>query len=397
VGRTPGRQPHAVAIPPPLDLSVFRQMADMSSDAFYLTDARGRFLYVNDRAMTVGGYTPAEMLRMTVPDINPEFPPARFREFTANLGDAPLPPFETLIRRKDGTVIPVEISISPVTTDGEVYMFGIVRDISERKQVESARKTFATSLLQTLEAERQRVARELHDEVGQAIATVGVLLHTLEQTPGSINENTRPALAATQSTVRQITESVARIVRDYHPAELLALGFEETVRTHVVQFTQRHGLALQLATIPINGILTPENELHLYRIVQEALANVVRHASARRVTVRMSYRGGRATLVIRDDGVGFRQRAPGAAGLGLVTMRERADILGADLAISSKPGRGTEIRVTLPVGVHTEGTRTRRQPTGGKARATTPPTPEAAALPSRRGNRTRRRRRLSAV
>ena len=89
----------------------------------------------------------------------------------------------------------------------------MLRDISERKQIEAAQRTFTHRMLETLEAERQRVARELHDDVGQAIATVGVLLHTLEQTPDAVPPEARPALFATQQTIRQITESVARIVR----------------------------------------------------------------------------------------------------------------------------------------------------------------------------------------
>ncbi len=388
MGRASGRQPDGTATAPILDLSVFRRMADMSNDAFYLTNASGRFLYVNERALAVAGYTRAEMLQMAVPDINPEFPRERFADFIASMGDAPMPPFETLIRRKDLSLSPIEISVARVIVDGETYIFGIVRDISERKRVESTRKQFAKSLLETLEAERQRVARELHDEVGQAIATVGVLLHTLDQTPGSIDERTRPALAATRATIRQITESVARIVRDYHPAELLGLGFEETVRTHIVQFTQRHGLALQMATVPINGLLTPEHELHLYRIVQEALANVARHAQARRVTIRMSRRGGRLSVVIRDDGVGLRPRAPGAPGLGLVTMRERADILGANLAITARPQHGTEVRLTLPVGSNTRSARSGRRPR--QRPASTTPLPAPRVLRRRRPPRRRR-------
>ena len=110
-------------------------------------------------------------------------------------------------RRVDGPVTEFDVG-------GATYIFGVVRDISERKQMEEAQRTFAQRLLQTLEAERQRVARELHDDVGQAIATVGVLLHALERTQGAISDETRPALTAAHATIRQITESVARIVRE---------------------------------------------------------------------------------------------------------------------------------------------------------------------------------------
>jgi PAS domain S-box-containing protein len=180
-------------------------MADMSNDAFYLCDVHGRFLYVNDRSTTLGGYSREELLRLSVSDINPEYPRDRFDEFTAAMGEGTMPPFETISKRKDGTIFPIELSVARIDVDGVPYFFGVVRDISERKQLEAARKTFSQRMLQTLENERQRVARELHDDVGQAVATVGVLLHALEQTPGSVADELRPALTATHASIRQIT------------------------------------------------------------------------------------------------------------------------------------------------------------------------------------------------
>jgi two-component system sensor histidine kinase UhpB len=325
-------------------------MADMSNDSFYLVDSGGRFLYVNDRAAARGGYTRDELLGMTVSDINPDFPPARFAEFVAAVirGLAPMQ-FETISRRKDGSLYPIELSIARIDVDGEIYMFGVVRDITERKQMENAQKSFTQRMLQTLEAERQRVARELHDDVGQAIATVGVLLHTLEDTSGSLPAETRPALVASREAIRRITESVARLVRDYHPADLLGLGLEDTLRSHATQFAHRHRLTLRLATAPVAGLLSADDELHLYRIVQEALANVARHASATRVAVRLARDGRRVTVRVRDNGIGFVPERPPASGLGLVTMRERASLLRGELHIDSHPGRGTEVRVTVPV------------------------------------------------
>jgi PAS domain S-box-containing protein len=340
----------ATDVHPALDLAVFRQMADMSNDAFYLCDARGRFLYVNDRSTSSIGYTRDELLTMSVSDISPEFPPDRMADLVRELRHGPIAPFETHNRHKDGSLVAIEVSVAHLEIDGADYMFGVVRDIRERKQLEATRKSFTQRMLRTLEAERQRVARELHDDVGQAVATVGVLLHALAQTPGSVAEEVRPALAQTHASIQQITESVARIVRDYHPAELLGLGLEDTLRSHVVQFTQRHRLALELATTATNGLLDYEQELHLYRIAQEALANVARHAQARRVVVRLKQQSGNLVLTVRDDGIGFTpddSRAGG--GFGLVTMRERAELMQARLVINSEPRRGTEVRIAVGI------------------------------------------------
>jgi PAS domain S-box-containing protein len=337
----------ATPLPPALDLEVFRQMADMSSEAFELADRHGRFVYVNDRACTLTGFSRDELLDMTVSDIDPNFPRSVWDTWVA-VAHGPVPPFATRNRRRDGTVIPVEVSSTPIESRGERYFFAVVRDISERTEAEAAERGFTRRLLHTLEAERRRVARELHDEVGQTIATVGVLLHALENAPDA-TRRPHPELAATHATIRQITESVARIVRDYHPAELLALGLEDALRTHARQFTQRHGLALRLSTTAIDGLLSDEHALHLYRIVQEALANVARHGRARRVGVRIACHGTRVTATVSDDGIGFDPARIRAGGLGLVTMRERAELIGATLTIRAARGRGTEVRLAIDV------------------------------------------------
>jgi PAS domain S-box-containing protein len=344
------RQARAAGLPAPLDLAVFRQMADMSNDAFYLCNADGRFLYVNDRAMKLGDYTREDLLAMTVPDLNPEFPPDRFRDYVAALeaGSAPAV-FETIARCKDGRIIPTEIAVSLLHMGGATYLFGVVRDISERRHMEAVHRSFAQRVLQTLEAERERVARELHDDVGQALATIGVLLHALERTPGSVPQEARPALAATHATIAQITESVGRIVRDYHPTELLGSGLRESIRAHARQFAERHRLRLRMATAAVAGLLEPDHELHVYRIVQEALANVARHAQARSVTVRIARRDAHVVVSVRDDGKGFAAGRPRSTGLGLVTMRERAQLMRAELAVRSTPRRGTTVRVAVPI------------------------------------------------
>jgi PAS domain S-box-containing protein len=337
------------ALPAPLDLATFRQMADMSNEAFYLTDADGRFHYVNERAVTLTGYTRDELLRMNLFDLDPEFPPERFAEVVAALAHGPLPPFEARTRRKDGSYRPTEASVARIDVKGKIYLFGVVRDIGDHKRLEAVQKGFAQRLLETLEAERERVARELHDDVGQAVATVGVLLHALEQTQGAVPEETRPLLTATHGAIKQITELIARIVRDRHPAELLSLGLEDTLRSHACEFAHRHKLALRLATVPVAGLLPPDHELHVYRIVQEALTNVAHHANARRVWVLLARRRRKLVVTVRDDGVGFDPERPLRDGFGLVTVRERAELLHAELTVRAAPGHGTEIRLAVPL------------------------------------------------
>ena len=337
------------AFPPPLDLAVFRRMADMSNEAFFLTDASAHLRYVNERALSLSGYSRDELLGMTLFDLEPEFPRERLFEMFEAAQRGPIPTFEARTRRRDGVYIPTEVSLARVDLGADAYLFGVVRDITERKQIEAVQRSFARRMLENLEAERQRVARELHDDVGQAVATVGVLLHTLAQTQGAVAESMRPALQTTLATIGGMTESVARLCREYHPAELLGLGLEDTLRAYVREFARRHGLASRISTAMLDVPLDDEHELHLYRIVQEALANVARHAQAGEIAVRLVRRGQRMLLSVRDDGIGFTPGETESRGLGLATIRERAEIMGATVTIRSRPRRGTEIRVVLPL------------------------------------------------
>ena len=339
------------SVPPtPLDLAVFRRMADMSNEAFYLTDYTGRFRYVNERAVTLTGYSREELLGMSFFDLDPEYPPELFAAIVAATASGPVAPVEARTRRRDGVYVPTEASVARIDVGGATYLFGVVRDISERRQVEAVQRSFARRMLENLETERQRVARELHDDVGQAVATVGVLLHTLAQTPGAVAAPMRPALDETLGTVGHVTESVARLCREYHPAELAGLGLAGTLRAYVREFGRRHGIACRLAIAPRADAIGGERDLHLYRIVQEALTNVGRHAHARNVVVRLARRGDVLVLTVHDDGVGFDVESiePGGR-LGLVTMRERAEIMGASFAITSRRRRGTEVRVAVPL------------------------------------------------
>ncbi|HEY2388238.1 MAG TPA: PAS domain S-box protein [Candidatus Binatia bacterium] len=341
------------SIPAPLDEEMFRRMADMSTEAFYVTDFQGRFRYVNQRALDLTGYTWKELQGMTTAEIDPDYPLELYQQAVSAL-EGPMPVIETRSRRKDGTFFPVEVSAALLQVGGERYVFGVVRDISARKQSELARQNFAQRLLQTLEAERQRVARELHDDVGQALATVGGLLRSLERVSAALPAAARPALDATLTTIRDITASVGRIVRDYHPAGLSDAGLADTIRQHAQQFAECHALRLEVVADTVSGLLDRASELHLYRIAQEALANVARHARATRVRVRLCRQCDGVVLDVRDDGVGIGADRT-ATGLGLVTMRERAALMHARFTIRPLPRHGTEVRVVVPCGVRRGG------------------------------------------
>jgi len=331
-------------------------MADMSSDGFFLTDVQGRFLYVNAQGCELSGYSAAELQRMSVPDIALNFPPERFSELAERLAREPMAPFESLNRRPDGTTYLVEVSVARIDTEGGSYLFGVARDITARKQTEALLQNFSRSVLSTLEAERRRIARELHDRIGQDLAVLGLEVSALRKAKSWLASEAKGAVARLEENLKKIMESVARLVREYHPAELSDLGLSCAIAAFAREFGQSRGLNVRVAVDSIDGLLSEERELHLYRIVQEALNNVAKHARATRVEIDIANRGHEVIATVRDDGRGFEPRPRGVArsgGLGLTTMRERAQILGGSLRIESRPGAGTELILTIPMVDHT--------------------------------------------
>jgi two-component system sensor histidine kinase UhpB len=201
----------------------------------------------------------------------------------------------------------------------------------EVERRESARRALAAQ-----EGERRRMARELHDEVGQALTAV--ILQLDRGGPGHIAE--------ARETVRASLEEVRGIVRRLRPEALDDLGLRSALAALTNDMTRRTGLLVERRISPGLPVLDPEEELVVYRVAQEALTNVVRHATTRSARLVLGARDGRVELEVSDDGDGFESDgAPESAGL--LGMRERALLIGAELEVRSAVGEGTSVRLQL--------------------------------------------------
>jgi signal transduction histidine kinase len=204
----------------------------------------------------------------------------------------------------------------------------------------------SASLVDVQEQERRTLARELHDEVGQALTALKMDLGIALRSEG------QPRARAALEEAKDIAETTLRGVRDLsqllHPSMLDDFGLPATLTAQLRKFSERTGIRAQLAeTLDIR--LSPPLEVAVYRICQEALTNVARHSGATACTVSLSAGDGVVLLVVEDNGVGFRLSiSPGADGLGLIGMRERAQALGGTFAIDKRVGGGTRVRVSLP-------------------------------------------------
>jgi signal transduction histidine kinase len=273
--------------------------------------------------------------------------------------------YETKRQRKDGTIIDVSVTVSPIKTrHGEVIGASAVgRDITERKQAEAARAQIARleasqaahrllleRVFVTQEQERRRIARELHDEAGQLMASVLVGLRALDDS-NTIDEAKAQAQRLREVVVKAIDE-VGRLARGLHSSVLDDHGLGVALHRYVADYSKTQNVAADLTLNEPDTIeLPPAVQLAVFRIVQEALTNVARHSAATAISIRVarSARGLETTIV--DNGSGF--DADGASlhtevHLGLQSMRERAAILGGTVSVTSG-ATGTTISVHIPL------------------------------------------------
>jgi signal transduction histidine kinase len=224
------------------------------------------------------------------------------------------------------------------------------------KETDTARdlQRLSMKLLTAQEEERRVIARELHDEIGQALTAIKVELAVAQRTIEGAGVSTHALDDA-----RSISEGALHAVRDLsrllHPAMLDDLGLPAAVESYLNGFGKRHGLRVDLLQEGMEQRLAPQTETAAFRIVQEALTNIARHARASSCRVYLQRLTGTLLVTVEDDGVGFdpdsTDRTTPAAGLGLIGIRERVSRLGGTLRLESAPGRGTTLTVELPTGV----------------------------------------------
>lgn len=210
-------------------------------------------------------------------------------------------------------------------------------------------------LVNAQEGERQRIARELHDETGQKLTALAMGLAAVEaQLRGGAAQTAAGLVQNLREVSDQAITELRNIMADLRPAQLDDLGLVPALRWYVGQYQARHP-DLHISLVPDRGLarLPSQFETVLFRAAQEALTNIARHAQARHVTVTLNQRNGSICLEVNDDGVGFdpgmpARHAPGS-GLGLVGMRERVALVGGRCIIESQPGQGTRVVVELPV------------------------------------------------
>ena len=326
-------------------------------DLICITDGENRFTFVNQSFVKAYGHSQEEILGRN-PDFlqSPKNPPGLCEHiFRRTLGGSWMG--ELLNCRKDGTEFPISLGTSEIkNSEGRtIGLIGVARDITERKQTEEELRLLPLRIIEAQEAERLRVARELHDGVNQLIASAKMRLRKVEDGAVSLNPAAREILARCNRLLVQALEENRRIAHNLRPSDLDEFGLAAASRNFCKELQSRTKLKVKYNIARIDQRLAPALELNLFRIMQEAVNNIEKHARAREVRLRIAFSGGSIVLKIQDDGRGFDSKRGKAGkgkwrGIGLTNMRERAEFLGGTCTVESAPKRGTTITVRVPWG-----------------------------------------------
>lgn len=346
----------------------YRELFENSKDAFYVHDLSGIYVSLNRAAEKLSGYRREEIIGKHFSQfMRPEHARHMQRQLQRKLESTGETSYESEMITKKGRHVPVEISSRLIVERGvPVAVQECVRDISARKKAQEAARNYSRRLIEAQEAERRRISRELHDQVGQILTAVKMNLHALHhectdaRTLSSINDNLK--------VIDEAVDQVRGLSVDLRPLLLDDFGLVVALRWYLERQTRHFGIPAQFFSGSLNedDRFSSELETACFRIVQEGVTNVVRHARASRISVRLERVLSDLILLITDDGAGFDARmlrsGNGTATLGLRGMEERVNAIGGTITIDSAPALGTEICARFPI----RGEK-RREPESSKA------------------------------
>jgi len=336
----------------------YRASFDNSTDAINIFSEDRRFLDVNKKLVQFSGYSKEELLSMKLQDLYPEsVKPATKERIQKLLQGEEVPVFETYLLTKTGEKRPVEIGITPLKDcyGLKIVFQSNVRDITERKRAEERIHVLSQQLMKAQEAERQRLSRDLHDHVAQMLSGAKIRCDTLFNGYPDMPERVRQRA----SELGQILEGAIASVRDLayglRPVSLDRLGLVRTVLQHCEEFSADTGIKVDFSAAGIEDLrLDPDTEIALYRLIEESLNNIRKHADATRAAIRLVASFPDIILRVEDNGKGFdvQSRSISAVSekrMGLASMKERVLQLGGKMRIESREMQGTKIFIKVPV------------------------------------------------
>ena len=338
--------------------SQYRALFESANDGILVRDLEGNILMANAAMADLAGFTIDELKRMNISQF---LTPASFevcmvtqRRRLENEAEARTQRHELDMVRSDGTPRTVEVVTSLLADSIESpIMQTLVRDVTEQKRARESARAYANEVIWGQEEERRRIALELHDDTAQDLVSLGMEIGLLAETVGELSPEIVRRLVGFRDRTDHVLQGVRALSQALRPPMLEELGLIAALQGLTTELKSQHGVNSALNVRGQPRRLSTEQELTVFRIAQEALNNVWKHARATESTVNIDFLPDKVRVVIADNGCGFDARAevddPARVGrLGILGMHERARLIGGTLAVRSEPGRGTTLELEVP-------------------------------------------------
>jgi len=332
----------------------FRYLFAQASIGIALESIEGRILEVNPAFCQMIGYSREELLtlscvQLTVPD-DEEIEKVLFDELFRGLRSSYA--MEKRFYRKDGSQMWGQVSVSLLNANhgSAPLVIGMVSDITAQKMAEASLhqrdrelQQLAGRLIEAQEEERARISRELHDDIGQRVALLATEVDlAARRKPAARKQPVASILPKLQGELDAIATDIHELSHELHSASLQHAGLKVALRDLCSKYWHKHRLAIDLHAPKLHSTLPPDVALCLFRVAQEALANVLKHGNTKKAQVKLIQDSRKVRLTVKDFGIGFDPSIQ-SGGIGLISMRERLSLCGGALFVKSAPNRGTEI------------------------------------------------------
>jgi PAS domain S-box-containing protein len=333
---------------------LFRCLFDQANLGIAIESLEGQVLLANPALCSMLGYQASELCGMNCSQFaNPEDSAddyALFQDLRAGVIDHYS--LEKRYVRSDGTRLWGRLNVSLLKNGDKEFpvVFAFLEDITQRKQAEEGLAAFSQRLIEVQDQERTRVARDLHDHIGQRIALLAVQLEQLKTdilgSPAEIVSQIDELLTQTL----QVAADVQTLSHELHPPRFEYLGIAAAMKAFCTDFSHRQHVETDFTCEDVPRIVPPEISLCLFRVLQEALHNAAKHSGVRRFEVNLRGTSDEIELAVRDAGFGFdSMTAKNGRGLGLLSMEERLQLVKGSFSIESRPQQGTTIRARVPL------------------------------------------------
>ncbi len=336
---------------------LLRAAFDQVAVGFSMADLHGCFLKVNEAFCRITGYSEQELLKTDFQSItHPEDLSANLIDMSRLIaGEIQGAVYQKRYIRKSGELVWVQNSISVLPgSDGKVCGFvALTQDITQRKQAEEGVQKLSGRLLQLQDDERRKIARDLHDVTGQDLVALSTTLSHVHEAIPSRSRGLRRSVAQCQGLADRCIREIRTLSYVLHPPMLDEAGLEDAIRHYIDGFAERTGIEVELEISPNFGRLGGEEEMALFRVMQESLVNIQRHSGSFRATILLDRTSRGVLLEVSDRGRGIQGNGQGrfkssssAGGVGIQSMRERMKQVGGQLEIESSPN-GTKVRALV--------------------------------------------------